>query len=350
MFQGIDLYSDTVTLPTQAMKNAMMEAPLGDEQKGEDPTTLQLEEMAAELLGHESAMFFPSASMANELALRLLCEPGDELVAAEDCHLFFAETGGPAVHAGVMIKPIKTSNGIFKGDDVRAAYRLAKGPHYPRTRCVSVENTTNMGGGIAWDFETLTSVLDMAEELKLTSHLDGSRLFNAVIRTGKSSQQLASRFDTVTLCLSKGLGCPMGAILAFGKKHYEKVRRLKQLWGGALRQSGIVAAAGIYALNNHVQRLADDHANAERLASRLREEIKNVVVENHSSATNMVFFEWVGKNLSAAQFNEQCIKKGLRFSHVGEKRFRAVTHLNIQPSDIDKAITILKEMASENPA
>ncbi len=345
MFKGIDLFSDTVTRPSVAMKKAMFEADVGDEQKGEDPTTRRLEEMMAELLGHTAALFFPSATMANEIAIRLLCEPGDELIAAEHCHLFMAETGGPAIHAGVMCRPITTDTGIFSGDAVRSKYRWARGPHYPRTKLLSVENTTNMDGGIAWSMDQLDSVLLAAKELQLKTHLDGSRLFNAVIKSKHPAKNLASRFDTTTICLSKGLGCPLGAVLTFSQEHYEKVRRLKQLMGGALRQSGILAAAGIYALQNNVERLAEDHANAEHFALRLNTEISEVEVENNPPSTNMVFFYWKGKNLTAAEFNQACIQQGLRFSHVGENRFRAVTHLDISRADIDKAIEIIKKLS-----
>ncbi len=345
MFKGIDLFSDTVTRPTAAMKKFMFDASVGDEQKGEDPTTRQLEEFIADLLGHEAALFFPSATMANEIAIRLLCEPGDELIAAENCHLFLAEAGGPAVHAGVMPRAISSDSGVFSADDVRAKYRWAKGPHYPLSKLLSVENTTNMGGGIAWELSNLDAVLQVAKELKLKTHLDGSRLFNAVVKTQCKPSRIASGFDTVTICLSKGLGCPVGALLTFPKNDFEKVRRLKQLFGGALRQSGILAAAGIYALKNHIERLADDHQHAELFAARLHEEIKEVQVENIHPSTNMVFFEWHGK-ISPTEFNQACIKKGLRFSHVGERRFRAVTHLDIQRDDIEKAIKILKEVSA----
>jgi threonine aldolase len=347
MFKGIDLYSDTATRPSMAMKKAMMDAELGDEQRGEDPTTRQLEEMAAEMLGHEATMFFPSATMANEIALRFLTEPGDELIAADECHLFFAEAGGPAILSGLMTRPIHTQTGIFTGDDLRAIYRRAKGSHYPVSKIVSVENTTNMNGGIAWDIKSLQSVLTVADELSLKKHLDGSRLFNAAIKTGTSALALASPFDTVTICLSKGLGCPVGALLAYPKANFDKVRRLKQLFGGAMRQSGMLAAAGIYALQNNIQRLAIDHENATKLAAQLHEEVPQIKVENIQPSTNMVFFSLCNTKLTHAQFNEACIGKGARFSVVGENRFRAVTHLDINTKDIEKTVAIIKEILSE---
>lgn len=344
MFKGIDFFSDTVTRPTEAMKKAMIAAPLGDEQKGEDPTTQQLEQTVAELLGHEAAMFFPSATMANEVAIQLLCDRGDELIAAENCHLFVAEAGGPAVHAGTQAKPIATQNGIFSAADVRTAYRQFKGPLYPASKLVSVENTTNMGGGIAWSQEALNDVLTVAQELELKTHLDGARLFNAATASGLSPKQIASRFNTVTVCFSKGLGCAAGAVLAFAKTHYGKVRRLKQLMGGSMRQSGILAAACIYALEHHVERLKEDHAHAKLLAAGLSANIPHIQVLNNPPSTNMVFFEWNSPQMSPTQFLEKCIQNGLRFSQTGAKRFRAVTHLDIQTADVERALTIIKNI------
>lgn len=344
MFKGIDFSSDTVTQPTQAMKQTMMQAPLGDEQKGEDPTTRELEELVAKTLGKETALFFPSATMANQIALRLLCDPGDELIAAENCHLFGAEAGGPAIHSGIMARPIKTPTGIFKGEEVEAIYRWSKGPHYPVSKCVSVENTTNNGGGIAWPLETLRSVLQAAKKLQLKTHLDGARLFNAAVKLNVTPRELAADFDTITICLSKGLGCAAGAVLAFNKEAYPKVRRLKQLMGGSLRQSGILAAAGIYALQNHVQRLAQDHENALRLATQLATQCPEISVETHPLSTNMVFFEWHGRS-TPAEFNQQCADQGVRFLMVSPNRFRAVTHLGISAEDIDVAVSKIKKIA-----
>ena len=343
MFKGIDLYSDTITKPTRAMRLAMVEAEVGDEQKGEDPTTLRLEQRMAKLLGHASSMFFPSATMANEIAIRLHCSPGDELLAAEDCHLFFAEAGGPAVHSGVSCKPIAAPNGIFSGDDVRERHRWNKGPHYPVTRLVSVENTTNMGGGVPWSGEQLGDVLKAARELELKTHLDGSRLFNAAAASGLTPKEIATRFDTVTVCFSKGLGCPTGAILAFDQTHWKTVRRLKQLFGGAMRQSGILAAAALYALDHHVERLIEDHENAQLLAERLAT-IAALEIETLPPPSNMVFFRWQSKDISDVEFLNRCVAKGLRFSHVGVNRFRAVTHMDVTRPDMEKAAEIVAEI------
>ncbi len=346
MFKGIDFYSDTMTKPTPPMLRQMVEAPVGDEQKGEDPTTIALEEKTAELLGKTAAVFLPSATMANQIAIQLHCNRGDELLAAENCHLFFAEAGGPAIHSGVMSRPIATPTGIFTGEQVKKTFRYWLGPHYPVSRLLSVENTTNMGGGLAWAKDELDSVLEAAKDLKLKTHLDGSRLFNAVVKTGLSPKVIASGFDSTTLCLSKGLGCPVGAVLAFDKEHSEKVRRLKQLMGGALRQSGILAAAGLYALENHVHRIKEDHDNATLLAQGL-EGIAHLYVEKHPQATNMVFFRWVSKKISDQDFRKRLLDRGVRFSHVDPNRFRAVTHLNLAKADIEKAIGIIRSICND---
>jgi threonine aldolase len=345
MFQGIDLYSDTLTKPTRAMRMAMVEAEVGDEQKREDPTTLRLEERMAGLLDHSAAMFFPSATMANEIAIRLQCVGGDELLAAADCHLFFAEVGGPAVHSGVACKPIAAANGIFTGDDVRRSYRWNKGPHYPVTRLVSVENTTNMGGGVPWSRAQLSDVLDAAAELGLKTHLDGSRLFNASVASGLSPREIAGRFDTATVCFSKGLGCATGAILAFDAKDWDAVRRLKQLFGGAMRQSGILAAAAIYALDHHVERLKEDHENARLLAERLAA-IPALHVETQPPGSNMVFFRWQSRAFSDTEFAKRCVDRGVRFSHVGLNRFRAVTHMDVTRADMERAAQIVREICA----
>jgi threonine aldolase len=298
-------------------------------------------------LGYSSAMFFPSATMANEIAIKILCEPGDELIAAESCHLFLAEAGGPAIHAGVMARPIATHNGIFTADDVRRHYRWARGPHYPVTKLLSVENTTNMGGGIAWQLNQLNAVLDVAKELNLKTHLDGSRLFNAVVATKLSARQLASPFDTTTICFSKGLGCAVGAVLAFDKIYWDKVRRLKQLFGGAMRQSGILAAGCLYALENHIDRLQEDHDNARLLAEKLSDGIPQIQVENNPPSTNMVFFRWHSDRMTAQQFAANCLQHGVRFSQPDANRFRAVLHLDIKRVEIEKAVGIIREICKE---
>lgn len=343
MFSGIDLSSDTATRPTAAMKKAMMDAEVGDEQQGEDPTTKKLEERFAELLGKEAALFLPSATLANQIALLLHLNRGEELIAAENAHVFFAEGGGPAIFAGALARPMDAPSGVFSGEDVRAKFNTARGPGFPISRLVVIENTTNMGGGIAWRLSELQSVWSACEDLGLKCHLDGSRFFNATTATGQPPAILAQGFNTVTICLSKGLGAGMGAILAMGRDDWDRARRWKQCMGGSLRQSGMFAAAGLYALEHNIERLAEDHANARTLAQGLAG-IEGLSVETTEPCTNMVFFRLEAPGLAPAHWQDQCKNKGFRFSRVGPNRFRAVTHLGISSSDINKVIAGAREV------
>lgn len=347
MFSGIDFYSDTVTRPSKGMREAMANAEVGDEQQGEDPTTLALEVKLSELLGKSCALFLPSATMANQIAIRLHCSPGDELIADGDCHLFLAEGGGPAANSGVQARPIYTKNGIFAKEDFLSRYRYSKGPHYPLSRLLSIENTTNMGGGVAWPQATLKEVVTTARELEMKTHMDGARLFNAVTRLQVRTSEITSQFDTVTVCLSKGLGCPVGAVLAYDKDLYPKVRRLKQLMGGAMRQSGILAAAGLYALENNINRLHVDHENANLLAFALGEAMPHIEVETSEPSTNMVFFRWNHPKVSDRDFLKEITKNNVRFSLVGKNRFRAVLHLDISRENVEKAVKIIREVVSK---
>lgn len=347
MFKGIDLSSDTASLPTPEMKKAMMQAELGDEMRGEDPTTRQLEEKMAAMLGFNAALFFPSATMANEVAICALTEPGDELLAAEESHLFFAEAGGPAVHANVMCRPIPTGSGIFNGEDVKQTSRAIKGIHLPISKLLSIENTTNIGGGVPWTALQLADVVKTAKELSLKLHMDGARFFNASIKTDLAPAAIAKGFDTVTLCLTKGLGCPVGAILVFDQTLFPKIRRLKQLMGGAMRQSGILAAAGLYALDHHIQRLLEDHHNAQILAKELSDDISQLRVLNNPPATNIVLFEWLSDKISAEQFLKRCTEKGVRFSQVGPRLLRAVTYLNIWTEEVHQAVRVVRDICKE---
>ncbi len=346
MFKGIDLSSDTATKPTDAMKQAMMQADVGDEQKGEDPTTRRLEEMTAEMLGFSAALFFPSATMANEVAICCLSDPGNELLAAQNAHLFVAETGGPAVHAKVLCKPIATDTGKFNADSVKRSFTWSNSVHLPLSSVLSIENTTNMGGGFVWSQEELNEVVQCADALGLKKHMDGARLFNASVKTGLSLKAIAHGFDIVTICLSKGLGCPVGALLAFDQSQYQKVRRTKQLMGGSMRQSGILAAAGIYALENHIAHLQTDHEHAALLARELNNGIPQIHVINHSPETNLILFDWVSDRMNSTSFHERCIEKGLRFSQLEPNRFRAVTHRDITQQNIYTAIKLVRDVCS----
>lgn len=344
MFKGIDLYSDTKTKPPRAMKEAMMEAVVGDEQQGEDPTTKQLEETMAQTLGTSAAMFFPSATMCNQIAIKLNTEPGDEIIGSHNCHVFGSECGGAAFHAGVQTRMIYAPTGIFGAQEIRALYNAGQGYHHPRSSLLLVENTTNSGGGHAWPRSMLQEVLDCARDLNLKAHLDGSRIFNAMIASHCDLIDLTRGFDTVTVCFSKGLSCAMGAVLGFDKAHFTKVRRLKQLFGGALRQSGILAAACLYALKHHVADLAADHRRALDFAQGLAN-IKGIKVENPNPATNIVFFSLdPASGRDPDQFLARCLQRELRFSRFSPTRFRALTHRDIGDGDISQALEIIKEI------
>lgn len=351
MFRGIDFFSDTMTRPSKAMRQAMADADVGDEQEGEDPTTLRLEQKMAELLGLEDAFFFPTATMANQIAIQIHCGRGDELIASSAAHIFWAEAGGPAVHAQVMAKPIPNPSGIFSAAELKAAYTSGRSPHYPVSRLLVIENTSNLGGGLAWPLANLDDVTSAAKAMGLKLHVDGSRLFNAAVAVNSPVKRVAQAFDSVTICFSKGLGCPMGAVLAFPKKQHDQVRMLKQRMGGALRQSGIITAGVLYALENHLDRLEEDHENARLLQQELKKLEGGIRVEDAAPGgglmTNMVFFHWTHPTISTESFLQACEKKGVRFSWMGDTRIRAVTHLDLGRGDIFNAAQVVGEIVAE---
>ncbi|MGE0726091.1 MAG: low specificity L-threonine aldolase, partial [Alphaproteobacteria bacterium] len=285
----VNLYSDTQTLPTKAMRKAMAEAPCGDEQRGEDPSVNALCERVAALLGKEAAVFLPSGTMCNEIALAVHCRPGDEVLADETSHIIHFEAGGPGALAGVLVKGLKGTRGIFGPDDVATA---ARPPirHAPRQRLVCIENTANLGGGTIWPLATVRAVADAAKKRGLAMHMDGARLMNAVVASGVPAADFAAPCDSAWIDLTKGLGCPVGAVLTGSRAFIDEAWRLKHRWGGAMRQAGILAAAGLHALDHHVDRLAEDHANARRLAEGLAA-IPGVAVDLASAETNMVYVD-----------------------------------------------------------
>jgi threonine aldolase len=316
------------------MRAAIAEAAVGDEQKREDPTVNELEERAARLLGQDEAVFLPTATMSNQIAIRLHTELGDELVGEENCHVFISELGGPAVHSGVVTRGLPGVGGRYTAEQVRAAYRVPA-IHSPRTRLLWIENTHNASGGRIWPLEEIGELHALALELDLAFHLDGARLLNASVAMGVDAAEISGRFDTVTLCLSKGLGCPLGAILAGRSEVMGSARRFKHLFGGAMRQAGIVAAAGVYALDNHVERLADDHRRAKRLALGLAE--AGLAVDPDRVETNFVQVDVapLTKEEAMARLAEQGV--GLSAT-IHPTVLRAVTHLDVTDEDIDAAL------------
>ena len=332
----IDLRSDTATKPTPAMREAIAAAEVGDEQLREDPTVNELERRAAQTLGHEEAVFVPTATMANEIALRVLSAPGDELIAEENAHVLIAELGGPAVFAGLMTRPLPARAGRFTPEQVRAAARRGDLGHVPTTRIVSIENTHNSSGGRVWPLPEVAAIAETCRELELSLHLDGARLFNAAVASGEEPAAIARHADTVTICFSKGLGCPLGAIVSGSSKRMLRARRYKHQFGGAMRQAGIVAAGCLYALDNHVQRLAEDHARARRLAEALHE--AGVPVDLEQVETNFVQIDVGALGLQIPQAIEGLLGEGIRVSGtLLPGLLRAVTHLGITDEDIDRA-------------
>jgi threonine aldolase len=330
----IDLRSDTATQPTEGMRAAIAAAHVGDEQRREDPTVGELETRAAALLGQEEAVFLPTATMANQIALRVHTEPGDELLGEENCHVFVSELGGPAVHSGVVTRGLPGVAGRFTPEQVRAAYRVPA-IHSPRTRVVWVENTHNQSGGRVWPLEEIDELRSLCAELDLRFHLDGARLLNAAVASGEEAATIGRRFDTVTLCLSKGLGCPLGALIAGPAESMARARRFKHLFGGAMRQAGIVAAAGVYALDHHVERLADDHARAKRLALGLAD--AGLSVDPDRTETNFVQVDVAP--LSPQEAIARLAEHGVGLSGTMHPTIlRAVTHLGVGDADIDAAL------------
>jgi threonine aldolase len=333
----IDLRSDTLTQPSPGMRKAMAEAVVGDEQKREDPTVISLEERAAELLGQEESVYLPTATMANQIALRILSEPGDEVLAEAMAHVFRYELGGPAVHSGLAMKPLHTQHGIFTVDQVREAVNPPGDLHTAPTRIVCLENTHNGGGGRVWPLDHLREVVAEGRRLGLNVHLDGARLMNASVASGTIAADYGREFDTVTLCLSKGLGCPLGALIAGSQERMAKARRMKHLFGGAMRQAGIVAAAGIYAIEHNVARLADDHANARRLGEGLAE--AGLPVDLEQVETNFVLVDVGRLGLAADEAIARLRAEGVLLSFATRKDvLRAVTHLDVEADQIEQAI------------
>ncbi len=331
-----DLRSDTLTQPTPGMRVAMAGAVVGDEQRREDPTVLELEARVAGLLGHEDAVLVPSATMANQIALRLLSEPGDEVLAAADSHVFLHELGGPAVHSGLSMKPLAALDGLFGSAELLAAFSPPSSASV-RSRVLSIENTHTEGGGRVWPLVRLNEVLDAARTLGLGLHLDGARLMNAVVATKLPATEYARRYDTVTFCLTKGLGCPVGALLAGGRDLVNRARRLKRLFGGAMRQAGVLAAAGIYALDHHVERLAEDHAHARLLADGLVR--AGLPVDPDAVDTNIVFLHVGRHGMTAHAAQARLRANGVLLSLAARpETLRAVTYHGITAVDIDRAV------------
>ena len=330
----IDLRSDTLTQPTQAMRQAIANAAVGDEQKREDPTINELERRGAEFLGHEESVFLPTATMANQIALNILGRPGDALLVETQAHIMLSELGGPAAHSGLLTIGLLGTKGRFSPDQVVAEIRDRTSVHVAPTRVVTIENTHNSSGGRVWPLDEVDAIVATCRDHDLAVHLDGARLVNAAIASGVDAARIGRGFDTVTLCFSKGLGCPLGALIAGSSELMAQARRGKHFFGGAMRQAGIVAAAALYALDHHVDRIADDHARARRLGEGLA--AAGVQVDLEQVETNFVQID-VGPDRGGAI--ERMKDRGVLVSTtVHPTVVRAVTHLDITDDDIDAAI------------
>lgn len=341
----IDLGSDTATKPSKAMLGFMLDCPVGDDQKQEDPTVNRLQDRVAALLGMEAALFLPSATMANEIALKVHTRPGDEVIVEAGAHFVTAEAGGPAFLSGVMMSRLEGKRGIFDAGQVERAIR-PDGPHYPPTTLVCVEQTTNLGGGAVWPQDRLREIVAIAHQYGLATHMDGARLMNAVVASGVPAHLHAQDFDSVTLCLSKGLGCPIGALLAGREAFIREARRYKHLFGGAMRQAGVIAGAGLFALDNNIGRLAEDHENARLLAA-LLSEIPGIAVDPSAVETNIVFFDLAGTGLSGQELVDALRLRGTRVgARWRDTMIRAVTHCDVGCADIQTAACQIRDIVT----
>jgi threonine aldolase len=341
----IDLRSDTVTRPTAAMRKAIAEAEVGDDVFAEDPTVNRLEEEVALLLGTEAALFVPSGTMANQIAIRVHTQPGDEVLVGRSAHNNVFESGAAAAISGVQMT-VLDGDGTFDGDQIRAAFKGTANAHVTPTRLVSIENTHNMGGGYVWPMAQLRGAIAAARELGLATHLDGARLWNAAVRLGATERALCEGFDTISVCLSKGLGAPVGSLLAGPRALIRRAHRFRKMFGGGMRQAGLLAAAGLHALEHHRARLADDHANAQALVAALAD-VPGLSIDRGRVHTNIVMIDVAPGAGSATAIEAACRDRGLRFVAMGPQRIRLVTHLDVDRAACDRAAAILRAVVGE---
>ena len=338
---AIDFRSDTVAMPSPEMRKAMVEAPLGDDVFGDDPTTNRLMEVAAERMGKEAATFVPSGTMGNLIGIAVNARRGEELIADADSHAFYYETAGAAAVCGVQIRPVATEAGVMSPHQVVEAVRPRDDPHQPITAAVTFENTHNRHGGVAWPLEALRAASDAAHAEGLRVHLDGARIFNAAVALGVPAAEIAAGADTVTFCLSKGLACPVGSIFCGSAEDVEEAKRWRKRLGGGMRQVGVLAAAGLIALDQMVDRLAEDHANARTLAEGLSE-LPGVRCDLSRVQTNLVYFDV--ETMPAQGFLDECAKRGVLSEPTGPHTVRFVTHYGIDAGDIQTALKVCEEV------
>jgi len=332
----IDLRSDTVTKPTDDMRNAMSQAEVGDDVYGEDPTINTLQDYCAELFGKERALYVPSGTMANQTSLGAHTQPGDEVICEYGCHIFNYEAGGPGLLSNIQLHPLPGDHGILTAEQIRAAIRPAN-VHHPVTKVISLENTHNRAGGVVYPVEVIEEISALAREHGLIMHLDGARLMNAVVATGIAPIEYANHFDSVTLCFSKGLGAPVGSIVMGHDEFITGVHRYRKIFGGGMRQAGIIAAGALYAIHNNVDRLKTDHSHAKKLAAGLAE-MPGLSVELEWVQTNIVIFDVDPDLMTAADLCDAMRERDIYMNPIASDRVRAVTNLMVSEEDIEEAI------------
>jgi threonine aldolase len=337
----IDLRSDTVTKPSQEMRNAMANAEVGDDVYKEDPTANRLQKYCADLFGKEDALFVPSGVMGNQLCLNVLTQPGDEIICDKKAHIFQYESGSPAMLSGLSMNLIEGENGEIIPEEVEPLIRPTSAYYMPRTKVIEVENTHNVAGGVVHSIENIKVLKTLANNYNLKTHLDGARLWNASIASGISVAEYSSYFDTVSVCLSKGLGAPVGSIILGEKEMIEEAFRMRKAWGGGMRQIGILAAAGLYALENNFERLSNDHENAKLLAEHLSQ-VDGVEIDNSLVQTNILMFR--PTTMTVEDVIAKSKEKGLLLGPGGIGVVRAVTHMDVSSEDIRNAAQIITQI------
>ena len=335
----IDLRSDTVTKPSKRMLDAILSAEVGDDVYKEDPTVNALEERIANMFGKESALFFPTGSMANQAAIKLHTNPGEQVICDKYAHVYNYEGGGASFNSGVSCKLIDGHRGMFTAQQVEASINPPDFYHSPLTSLIAIENTTNKGGGACWNYNELLKMRTICDDHELGYHLDGARLWNALVAKNESAAQYGELFDTISVCLSKGLGCPVGSVLVGDEEFMQNAIRVRKILGGGMRQAGIIAGAGLYALDANVDRLVEDHHKASEIAETLQEQA--YVKEVEPTETNIVIF-YLTADVSEEKFMEDLLQKNIKISNMGQGKLRIVTHLDYTDQMHDLFLKTLK--------
>jgi len=336
----IDLRSDTVTKPTEEMKSFMMEAELGDDVLGDDPSVQQLELKAAKRFGKEAALFCTSGTMTNQIAIKVHSNAPAEVICSDLAHIYWYEGGGIAFNSGLSVRLIQGDQGRFTADAVKRSINV-NDVHFPETQLVSIENTCNKGGGCIWDQSEVERVSSLCKAHRLPLHLDGARMYNAIVASGIGEKEFAAPYDSISLCLSKGLGCPVGSLLIGSQNFIDQARRVRKVMGGGMRQAGLLAAAGTYALDYHVDRLNEDHENAQRIVEGLQN--KSFIKSISPVETNIIIFE-LNDDLEAASFLDQLAEKDIQAVGMGHQKIRFVTHLDVGYEEIEKLLKGLEKI------